>query len=98
MVQLLGSGSMGRVYLAWDELTGEEVAVKGVAAPVDARSRDGYARFVRAARVASSLQHPNIVAVLDFQEALGVLAMQFMAGGSLAQRLTAPLSPSSVPP
>lgn len=96
MGQLLGSGSMGRVYLAWDELTSEEVAVKVVAAPVDARSRDGYARFVREARVVSSLKHPNIVAVLDFQEELGVLAMEFMAGGTLAERLAAPLSPAAV--
>ena len=96
VVRLLGSGGMGRVYLARDEFTGRDVAVKVVAAPVDARSADGYRRFLREAEVVSSLRHPNIVAVVASHEELGLLAMEYMAGGTLADRLGAPQSPSLV--
>ncbi|HZS38722.1 MAG TPA: protein kinase [Polyangia bacterium] len=94
--KLLGSGGMGRVYLARDELTGREVAVKVVAPPADARLQQGYQRFVREARVVSSLHHPNLVAVIAFHEELGILAMEYMAGGTLADRLPGPLTPGAV--
>jgi eukaryotic-like serine/threonine-protein kinase len=96
VARLLGSGGMGRVYLARDELTGNDVAVKVVAAPVDARSSEGYRRFLREAEVVSSLRHPNIVAVVAAHEELGLLAMEYMAGGTLADRLGAPQPPSLV--
>jgi eukaryotic-like serine/threonine-protein kinase len=96
VVRLLGSGGMGRVYLARDEFSGRDVAVKVVAPPVDARSADGYRRFLREAEVVSSLRHPNIVAVVAAHEELGLLAMEFMAGGTLADRLGAAQSPSLV--
>jgi eukaryotic-like serine/threonine-protein kinase len=95
-VRLLGSGGMGRVYLARDEFSGRDVAVKVVAPPVDARSADGYRRFLREAEVVSSLRHPNIVAVVAAHEELGLLAMEFMAGGTLADRLGAAQAPSLV--
>ncbi|MDB4964892.1 MAG: serine/threonine protein kinase [Myxococcales bacterium] len=94
--RLLGSGGMGRVYLARDEFSGRDVAVKVVAAPVDTRSGDGYRRFLREAEIVSSLHHPNIVAVVAAHEELGLLAMEFMAGGTLADRLNAPQSPTAV--
>jgi serine/threonine-protein kinase len=94
--RLLGSGGMGRVYLAHDELSGRPVAVKVVAPPTDARLAEGYRRFVREARVVSSLQHPHLVAVVAFHEELGILAMEYMAGGTLADRLAQPLSPAQV--
>jgi serine/threonine-protein kinase len=110
--RLLGSGGMGRVYLAVDQsvgqsmgqsiarssgATGRRVAVKVVAPPLDARARDGWARFVREARVVAGLHHPNLVAVLDFHEELGLLVMEYMAGGTLAERLAAgPLPPHQV--
>jgi eukaryotic-like serine/threonine-protein kinase len=96
IARLLGSGGMGRVYLARDELTGRDVAVKVVAPPVDERLRVGYQRFVREARVVSSLHHPNLVGVIAFHEELGLLAMVYMAGGTLADRLPGPLAPAAV--
>jgi tetratricopeptide (TPR) repeat protein len=87
VARLLGSGGMGRVYLARDEFSGRDVAVKVVAPPVDARSADGYRRFLREAGVVSSLHDPHIVAVVAAHEELGLLAMEFMAGGTLADRL-----------
>ncbi len=94
--RLLGSGGMGRVYLARDELTGGRVAVKVVAPPTDARLQQGYQRFVREARVVSSLNHANLVGVTAFHEDLGLLAMEYMAGGTLADRLPGPLTPKVV--
>jgi eukaryotic-like serine/threonine-protein kinase len=94
--RLLGSGGMGRVYLARDELTGGKVAVKVVAPPTDSRLQQGYQRFVREARVVSSLNHANLVGVTAFHEDLGLLAMEYMAGGTLADRLPGPLPPKVV--
>src|SRR5262249_30357842 len=96
VTRLLGSGGMGRVYLARDEFSGRDVAVKVVAAPVDTRSADGYRRFLREAQVVSSLQHPHIVGIVAAHEELGLLAMEYMAGGTLADRLGAPQSPGVV--
>jgi serine/threonine protein kinase len=94
--KLIGSGGMGRVYLARDVFSGRDVAVKVVAPPVDARLAEGYRRFVREARSVSSLHHPNIVQVLEFHEELGLLAMEYMAGGTLADRLPGALTPAAV--
>ena len=94
--KFIGSGGMGRVYLARDLFAGRDVAVKVVAPPADAKLADGYRRFVREARAVSSLNHPNIVQVLEFHEDLGLLAMEYMAGGTLADRLPGPLSPAAV--
>ena len=56
----LGAGTMGRVYLGWDEEAGCEVAVK-----VFPREYDGdherRARFLREAQVMTHLRHPNVV-------------------------------------
>jgi tetratricopeptide (TPR) repeat protein len=94
--RLIGSGGMGRVYLARDVFSGRDVAVKVVAPPVDARLAEGYQRFVREARAVSALHHPNIVQVLEFHEELGLLAMEYMAGGTLADRLPGALTPGAV--
>lgn len=85
--RLLGSGGMGRVYHARDRMAERDVAVKVVAPPIDAAARAGFERFLREARVVSSLRHPHIVAVLDFHEHLGLLVMEYMAGGTVANRL-----------
>jgi serine/threonine-protein kinase len=94
--KLIGSGGMGRVYLARDVFSGRDVAVKVVAPPVDARLAEGYRRFVREARAVSALHHPNIVEVLEFHEDLGLLAMEYMAGGTLADRIPGALTPAAV--
>jgi tetratricopeptide (TPR) repeat protein len=94
--RLIGSGGMGRVYLARDVFSGRDVAIKVVAPPVDARLAEGYGRFVREARAVSALHHPNIVQVLEFHEDLGLLAMEYMAGGTLADRLPGALTPAAV--
>src|SRR5918998_5627986 len=66
----IGAGGMGEVYLAHDSLLGRGVALK-VLPPQLASEPQSLARFVREARAASSLNHPNIVTVFDAGEQSG---------------------------
>ncbi len=93
--RLLGVGGTGRVYLARDEVSGRRVAVK-VFNTLHARGREAYERFVREARVAGALRHPNLVEVVDFSADQGFLVMEYMVGGSLADRLDPHLPERSV--
>ena len=70
LLDSLGRGGMGEVYLARDEVLDREVAVKVLA---ERYSQDGEAveRFKREARSAAALSHPNIVSVHDLGETGG---------------------------
>ncbi|MBV8761029.1 MAG: protein kinase [Deltaproteobacteria bacterium] len=84
--RLLGAGASGRVFLATDEVAGRQVALKMFFA-AGARGGAAYERFVREARLASTLRHPSLVEVYDVSVERGFLVMEFLPGGSLAQRL-----------
>lgn len=84
--RLLGAGASGRVFLATDEIAGRPVALKMFFAS-GARGGAAYERFVREARLASTLRHPSLVEVYDVSVERGFLAMEYLPGGSLAQRL-----------
>lgn len=86
--RLLGAGASGRVFLATDEIAGRQVAVKMFFA-AGARGGAAYERFVREARLASTLRHPALVEVYDVSVDRGFLVMEYLPGGSLAQRLAA---------
>jgi predicted ATPase len=75
---------MGEVYRARDLRLGREVALKVLAAPLTQDPR-GVERFVREARAASALNHPNIVTVLDIgeSEAGHFLVMELVEGRTL---------------
>jgi len=98
LVRRLGEGGMAQVYLARDVRLGRDVAVK----VLDRRlaDRSGFReRFLREARVAAALDHPNIVQLFDFGEENGVLylVMPYVSGGSLQDQLSrTPLSMSEV--
>ncbi len=81
----IGSGGMGEVYRARDTRLEREVALKVLPASVmgDVERR---ARFVREARAASRLNHPNTVTVYDVGEQDGrvYIAMEYVAGKTLA--------------
>ncbi len=83
-------GGMGRVYRARDRQRGQEVAIKMLDVPELVGDEVMRARFMRKAKIATSVQHPNIVATLDtFTEndrRLGIV-MEFVAGTSLQQLL-----------
>ena len=82
----IGRGGMGVVYLAHEQSLRRVVAVKVLAA----RLTDDAAyvkRFIREARAAAQLDHPNIVTVHSVGERDGLyyIAMQYVEGRSLAQ-------------
>ena len=84
--RLLGAGASGRVYLATDEVAGRQVASNMFFA-AGARGGAAYERFVREARLASTLRHPSLVEVYDVSVERGFLVMEYLPGGSLAQRM-----------
>jgi serine/threonine-protein kinase len=83
----LGAGGMGVVYRAWQASVGREVAIK-VIAPRPGDERAVARRFLREAKLASQLSHPNIVMVIDFgatPEGTLYLAMELLRGRTLGQ-------------
>ncbi len=93
IVGLLGGGGMGDVYEAQDLRLPRSVALK-VLKPSLAENRTAVKRFDREARLAASLNHPNICTILDIGEddGLSFIAMELLEGESLKQRLrTGPL-------
>ena len=84
----LGRGATAAVYLATDESLGIDVALKVLHPQLASASRaDARRRFFAEGRVAASLRHPGVVAIYDLDEATRVLAMEYVAGGTLRARL-----------
>ena len=85
----LGSGGMGDVYLAEDTKLNRRVALKFLR-PAVAEARDSRARFLREARAAAALNHPNIVHLYSVEEADDVvfITMELVQGRSLRQLLS----------
>jgi serine/threonine protein kinase/Flp pilus assembly protein TadD len=88
IVSILGAGGMGEVYLAHDARLSRNVAVKVL--PAD-RTLDEAARqrFLREARAASALNHPNIITIYESDSHNGVafIAMEYVRGSSVAELL-----------
>jgi serine/threonine protein kinase len=86
--RLLGSGGMASVWLTHDDQLGRQVAVKVLS---DALAMDDSyrRRFAREARIAASLNHPNLVRVFDFSGPADrpYLVMEYVDGGTLAELL-----------
>ena len=97
IVDTLGQGGFGIVYLARDPMLGREVALK-VPRPEVLITPDVRRRFLREARAAAGLDHPNIVAVHEVGEAGPVcyIASAYCAGPTLSAWLKARTEP--VPP
>jgi len=86
---LLGRGGMAEVFRAADEALERTVAVK-VVLPAFAQEPEFSERFLREAKVAAGLEHPHVLPVYDFGQDGGrpYLVMQYVGGGSVAQRMT----------
>ena len=87
VLQRLGAGGMGRVYLAEHVKMGRRCAIK-VLHPAMAGDEEAVVRFNREASNASRIDHPNVAAIYDFgetPEGLLYLAMQYVEGTTLTQ-------------
>src|ERR1700686_4679693 len=88
IVSTLGAGGIGEVYLARDARLSRDVAIKVLPA---SRTLDEVARqrFLREARAASALNHPNIITIYESDSYNGVafIAMEYVRGHSLAELL-----------
>src|SRR3989440_3735939 len=83
--ELIGEGAMGAVWKAYDSVVRRFVALKLLPSAVG-RSTDARDRFLREARAAGALQHPNIVTLYELGEADRQLfiAMELVAGRDLS--------------
>ncbi len=90
VLQVLGRGGMGIVFLAEDPRLGRQVALK-VILPRIAKIPAARDRFLREAKAAASLKNDHIVTVYQVDEANGVpfLAMELLQGETLDQSLRA---------
>jgi len=85
----IGSGGMGEVYRAHDSKLGRTVAIKVLPAAL-VHDPAQLSRFQREARLLASLNHPNICTVYDIgdQDGLHFIAMEFLDGQTLKQRIS----------
>jgi len=84
--QELGRGGMGVVYLARDTQLDRPVALKFLGTLMD-DSQEYRQRFMREAKVAAKVNHPNIISIYDISASLGRahIVMEYVQGPSLAR-------------
>jgi eukaryotic-like serine/threonine-protein kinase len=87
IVDRIGQGGMGALYLARDPLLDRLVAIKVLREGFD--NDELRERFAREARSAARLAHVNIVAIFDFGEHEGqpFIAMEYIPGETLAEKI-----------
>lgn len=88
----MGRGAMGIVYRGEDPIIGRAVAIKTIRFDIlsgSAERENAQIRFIREARSAGNLSHPNIVTIYDVGEDAGLtyIAMEFIDGRSLEDQL-----------
>ncbi|MFT3692286.1 MAG: protein kinase [Kofleriaceae bacterium] len=88
LMRELGRGATGVVYLARDAELDRDVAIKLLHPHLaGTQQQDAIDRFFHEARVMAALRHPNVVAVLDLDEASRRIVMELAAGGTLRDLL-----------
>jgi serine/threonine-protein kinase len=89
IVEMIGRGGMGVVYLARDSKLKRSVAIKSIPAALAADST-ARTRFRREAELLASLNHPNIAIIYEIIEQdddSGYLVLEYIPGDTLAQRI-----------
>jgi serine/threonine protein kinase len=85
----IGEGGMGVVYRAHDTHLNRSVVIK-LLPPGEMADPERRKRFIREARAASALSHPNIITIYDIGNVEGIdfIAMEYVVGKSLAQLIS----------
>lgn len=85
VVEKIGKGGLGVVYLAYDPELDRRVAIKLIAPRDDSENTDMQARLHREARAMAKLSHPNVVTIFDVGEHGGrvFVAMELIDGKTL---------------
>jgi len=98
LLDLIGQGGMGRVYLARDTRLDRRVALKILAAERLSNPRS-VARFQREARLGAKLQHENLVRIYDYGVSSGkyFLVMEYIEGKTIAALISeqGPMPPAT---
>ncbi|HYN05303.1 MAG TPA: protein kinase [Vicinamibacteria bacterium] len=89
----LGQGAMGTVYRGRDEMLDRDVAVKVMSKGL--ADADARARFLREARAAARLQHPNIVVIYELGEHEGApfMVLELLEGVDLQRAIDGGIRP-----
>src|SRR5688572_8058928 len=85
----LGAGGMGEVYKATHNFLGATRVIKIIHPHISGR-QDAHERFLREARIATKVQHPNVATLHDFAslpDGSHYMVWEFIDGENLAQRL-----------
>lgn len=93
VLKTLGAGAMGKVFLAVDDKTGEQVALKLLNKNSDELMLE---YFIREAQLLESLKHPNIINLkkCGYFEGASYIAMEYVAGNTLEEFLKkGPIAP-----
>ena len=89
ILEKLGEGAMGAVYVAEHVRIGRRDAIKLLRGELSQDS-EAIARFSRGARIVSAIRHPNVCSIYDFgdtDDGYQFLAMEYVAGGTLREML-----------
>lgn len=86
--ELVGSGGMADVYLAWDQLRNAKMAVKVLRRDLGSNTLF-FDRFANEAEILRKLEHPNIVRLFEFEreDEIAFIVMQWVEGSNLRQIL-----------
>jgi len=94
IIRLIGTGSMGMVYLAIQPALRREVALKALY-PHHAKNRERRERFFNEARLMANLVHPNIVQLYNLIESEGniIIVMEYIDGRNMDEMIGSEYGP-----